>query len=120
MRLGSPLKNQTFHAFVFTAQALPVRNRAEYPGAEKPVLFRFERTVINRFGFGNFAARPCPYLLRRSKADTNAVEISAQIRFFHYIFKTSQLAPPALEVKLHYPFFVPLNVPFVLIAANYE
>ena len=83
-----------FHALVFAAQALPVCNRAKDPSTKKSILFRFERTVVDRFGLGHFAARPRPYFFRRCKADSNAVKISAQIRFFHYIFKTSQWAPP--------------------------
>ena len=62
------------HAFVLTAQALPIRYRTEDLGTKKAVALRLERPVVNRFGLGYFAMRPGPDLLRRGQTNTDTVE----------------------------------------------
>ncbi len=50
--------------FVFSAVALPVLDRAEYPLAEKTITLRFEGAVVDRFRLGNLAIRPGKNRLR--------------------------------------------------------
>ena len=52
------------HALVLAAQAFPVGYRTEDPGAEKPVAFGFEGTVIDGFRLGDFAVRPASDFFR--------------------------------------------------------
>ena len=82
------------HALVFSAQAFPVGHGTENTRAEQPVLFGLERPIVDGLRFGYLPVRPCPDLLRRSETDSNTVEISAQIRFFHDVLETSQWNPP--------------------------
>src|SRR3982751_441654 len=63
-----------FHAFVFPAEALPVRYRSEDPGAEQAVLLGFECPIIDGFRLGDFAVRPRADFFRRGQADTDAVK----------------------------------------------
>src|SRR6266540_3703597 len=63
------------HAFVFSAQALPVGYRAEDARAEQAVALGFECAVVDRFRFSDVAVRPRTNLLGRSEADANRFEI---------------------------------------------
>src|SRR6266511_2136229 len=63
------------HAFVFSAQALPVGYRAEDARAEQAVALGFECAVVDRFRFRDVAVRPRTNLLGRSEADANRFEI---------------------------------------------
>src|SRR5262249_39391459 len=63
------------HAFVFSAQAFPIRHRTEDARAEQAVTLRFERAVVDRFRFRDVAVRPRTNLLWRSEADANRFEI---------------------------------------------
>ena len=54
---------------VSAAVALPVLYRSENLFTEKSVRFRFERSVVDRLGFGHFAVRPFQDLLRGSELD---------------------------------------------------
>ena len=63
------------HALVLAAQALPVGDRAENPGAEQAVALRLEGAVVDRLRLGYFAVRPAANLFRRGEADPDGVEI---------------------------------------------
>ena len=52
------------HPLVFAAQALPVRDGTEDLGAKQTVTFRFERPVVDGFGFRHLAMAPRANLLR--------------------------------------------------------
>src|SRR5699024_1576993 len=62
----APVTHNTFIAdlLVLSAMAFPVLARSKYLFAEKSVLFRFQRTVINCFRFCHFASGPFQDLLR--------------------------------------------------------
>src|SRR5207302_1915323 len=66
------------HALVFSAQALPVCNRAKNLGAKQTVALWLERTVIDRLRLGNFAVRPGSDFFRTCQADAARVEIGDQ------------------------------------------
>src|SRR5262252_6780001 len=63
------------HALVFSAQALPIRHRAEDARAEQAVALRLECAVVDSFRFRDVAVRPRTNLFRRSEADANRFEI---------------------------------------------
>src|SRR5208337_931323 len=67
-----------FHALVFSAQALPVGDRAKNLGAEKSIAFRLKSPIIDSFRFGDFAMGPRTDLFGRSQADANSVELADQ------------------------------------------
>src|SRR5215813_3012221 len=73
------------HALILAAQALPVGDWAENARAKQAVAFRFERTVVDGLRLGDFAVRPAPDLLRRSKADANRVEVRDRISEFKWV-----------------------------------
>ncbi len=52
------------HAFVLSAEALPISYRSEDSCTEKSVTLGFERAVIYCFGFGHLTMRPLPDLFR--------------------------------------------------------
>ena len=49
---------------IFSAMAFPVFCRSEDPFAEKTILLRLKRAVIDRFGFLDLTVRPFSDLLR--------------------------------------------------------
>ena len=55
------------HAFVLTAEALPIRYWSKNPRAEKSVAFGFERAVVDCFGLGHLTMRPLSDFLRGRK-----------------------------------------------------
>ena len=61
-------------ALVLTAQALVVLNRTKHSGTKQSVPFRFERTIVDRFGLFHFPKRPGPDHVRRGKADPQRIE----------------------------------------------
>src|SRR5579872_721548 len=63
------------HTFVFAAQALPVRHRAENAGAEKTVFLRFEGSVIDGLRLRHFTVRPGTNLLWGGQTDSTTVKI---------------------------------------------
>src|SRR5215472_2851622 len=73
------------HALILAAQALPVGDGAENARAKQAVAFRFERTVVDGLRLGDFAVRPAPDLLRRSKADANRVEVRDRVSEFKWV-----------------------------------
>ena len=66
------------HPLVLAAEALPVGDRAEDPGAEEPVPLRFEGPVVDRLGFGNVPVRPRTDLVRRGQTDPDCLEVRGQ------------------------------------------
>src|SRR5258705_627537 len=52
------------HAFVFTAEAFPIRHWTKYTSTEQTITFRLERPVVDCFGLGHLTMRPLPDLLR--------------------------------------------------------
>src|SRR5215469_10130565 len=66
------------HAFVFPAQALPVRDGTEYLRAEQAVTFRLEGAVIDGFRLGDFAVRPGTELFRTCKAYSDEIKLGYQ------------------------------------------
>src|SRR5438270_12944158 len=68
-----------FHALVLTAQALPVGDGAEDPGAEQSIALRLEGPVVDGFRLGDFAMRPAPDLFRRGKTDSDGIEVGDQV-----------------------------------------
>src|SRR5205085_6173279 len=69
------------HALVLSAQALPIRDRAEDAGAEKPVALRLECSVIDRLRLRHLAVRPLANLFRRGKTNPNRFKIWCKLRF---------------------------------------
>src|SRR5262249_25732576 len=72
------------HSLVFTAQALPVRDRPENSGTEQAVTLRLEGAVVDGLGFCYLAMRPAPDFLRGCQADADGIEIGnrcAQIKW---------------------------------------
>ena len=63
------------HALVFSAQAFPVRDRAENLRAEKAVALGLEGAVVDGLRLGHFTVRPRPDLFRARQADANGIEI---------------------------------------------
>ncbi len=53
-----------FHPLVLAAETFPVSYWSKDSRAEKPIAFRFERSIINCFGFGHLTMRPLPDLFR--------------------------------------------------------
>jgi len=68
------------HALVFAAQAFPIGNRTENPGAEQSIALRLKSPVIDGLGLGHLAVRPAPDLFRRGQRNSNRIEICDQIR----------------------------------------
>src|SRR5262249_19605441 len=64
-----------FHALVFAAQALPIRNRSENTRTEQTVLFGFERSIVDGLRLSNFTVRPGANLFWGGQTDSNAVKI---------------------------------------------
>src|SRR5208337_1557143 len=67
-----------FHAFVLTAQAFPVGDRAKNAGTKQAVTLRLEGAVIDGLRLGHFTMRPGPDLLRRRQADADGVKFTNQ------------------------------------------
>src|SRR6185312_10965893 len=67
------------HALVFSAQALPVSDRAEDARAEEAVALGLEGAVIDCFRLGHFAMRPAADLFRRGQADANGVKVGNRV-----------------------------------------
>ncbi len=67
------------HALVLAAQALPVGDGTEDPGAEQAVALRLEGPVVDRFRLGDFAMRPAPDFFRRGETDPDGIEVGDQI-----------------------------------------
>jgi hypothetical protein len=67
------------HALVLAAETLPVGVRPEDLRAEQSVPFGLEGPVVDRFRLGHLAVRPREDLVRRRQADTDGVEIGAQL-----------------------------------------
>src|SRR5580698_225561 len=67
------------HALIFAAEALPVSDRSENAGAEKPVAFRLKGPVIDGLGLGHFAMGPAPDFFGARQRDSNRVKIGDQI-----------------------------------------
>src|SRR5690349_15597268 len=68
------------HAFVFSAEAFPVRNRAKDAGTEQTIALRLEGTVVDRLRLGNFTMRPGTDLVRRSETDSDRLIVCSQLR----------------------------------------
>src|SRR5580700_951514 len=67
------------HALIFAAEALPIGDRSENAGAEKPVALRLKGPVIDGLGLGHFAMGPAPDFFRARQRDANRVKIGDQI-----------------------------------------
>src|SRR5580700_6004446 len=67
------------HALIFAAEALPIGDRSENAGAEKPVALRLKGPVIDGLGLGHFAMGPAPDFFGARQRDTNRVKIGDQI-----------------------------------------
>src|SRR5690606_5507221 len=67
------------HTFILAAETFPIRHGAENTGTEKPVTFRFERSIVDGFRLRHFAVRPRPDLFRRSEADADRLIICGQL-----------------------------------------
>src|SRR4030095_15616319 len=52
------------HAFVFSAEALPISDRTKDARAEKAVALGFEGAVVDCFWFGHLTMRPLPDFFR--------------------------------------------------------
>ena len=52
------------HAFVFSAETLPIRHRTKNAGAEETVALGLEGAVVDCFWFGHLTMRPLPDLFR--------------------------------------------------------
>src|SRR5208282_745029 len=102
------------HAFVLAAQALPVHRGAKDAGAEQAVPLRLEGAVVDGLGFGHFAVRPAPDLLRRGQANANGIKIgdrTCQVkgaRTKHVpplpaLRGSSQYLVPSTELPLNFP-----------------
>ena len=63
------------HPLVLATVTFPVLGGTEYALAEKPVLLRLERTVVDGLGLGDFSRRPGSDLLGRRKADPDGIKI---------------------------------------------
>src|SRR5881409_121041 len=93
MRLGSPLKNQTWetgaghfdatlvthhagelHALVLAARALVVLRRSEDPRTEQTVTLGLERPIVDGLGLLHLAVRPVADLLGRGELDPDRVK----------------------------------------------
>src|SRR5690606_15123971 len=62
-------------AFVFTAKALVIFDRAKDLGAKQAVAFRLERTVVDGLWLANFAERPRTDLFGRGDADLDGIKL---------------------------------------------
>ena len=62
-------------ALVLAAQAFVVLDGPENLGAEQPVTFRLEGTVIDGLGFFDLAVRPRADHVRGCQADADGIEI---------------------------------------------
>src|SRR3984893_17744397 len=81
------------HALIFAAQTLPVGYRAKNARTKQSVALRFEGTVVDGLGLGDFAVRPAPDFLRRGQTDANGVEVRDHICHFEWA-RTKQGVPP--------------------------
>ncbi len=82
------------HPLVLAAVAFPVLDRTENLRAEQPVLFRFERPVIDRLRLLHLAIRPGADFLGRRDADAHRIERDRIPRLFEqcvYAFQGSDL-----------------------------
>ena len=57
------------HALVLAAEAFPVGDGSKDAGAEEAVALRFEGTVVDGLGLGDFAVRPAADLFRAGELD---------------------------------------------------
>src|ERR1700730_2990875 len=81
------------HALIFAAQTLPVGYRAKNARTKQSVALRFEGTVVDGLGLGDFAVRPAPDFFRRGQTDANGVEVRDHICHFEWA-RTKQGVPP--------------------------
>src|SRR5690242_15824992 len=63
------------HPLVFSAETLPVGDRAKNLRAEEAVALRLERAVVDGFRLGHFSVGPRPDFFRTRKADANRIKI---------------------------------------------
>src|SRR3990172_1200165 len=71
-----------FHSLVFSAITFIVLRRPKDLGTEEPVLFRFERTIVDRLRFFYFSMGPRFDLLRRGDRNPDGIEINRTLGFF--------------------------------------
>src|SRR4029077_19010292 len=64
-----------FHPLIFAAETFPVRHRTENTCAKQTILLRFEGSVVDGLGFGDFTMRPRANLFWGSQTDPDAVKI---------------------------------------------
>src|ERR1700730_1645802 len=63
------------HAFVFSAEALPIGYRTKDARTEKSIALRLKRAVVNRLRLCHLAMRPLPDFVRRSQRDSNCLKV---------------------------------------------
>jgi hypothetical protein len=104
-------------SFVFTAVALPVFDRAEYPLAEEPISFRLEGPVIDGLRLGHFAIGPGTDGLRRSQLNPDSLKIArlscgsgGEIYHFRTSFGLAAVSAVLLKIsaKTFFKFFLGL------------
>src|SRR5687768_15967359 len=69
-----------FHAFVFSAETLPVGDRSKDARADKPVAFRLKRAVIDSLRLRDFAMRPLPDFVRRCQRNSDSLKVWSYLR----------------------------------------
>jgi len=63
----------------FSQTTFVILDGSEYLGAEQPVAFRLERTIVDRFRLLDFAERPRTDHVRRGQPDADRIEIVDRI-----------------------------------------